>query len=126
MVCMLIAAPHLGAPMTARTGATPVVALVLAVAVAISVVVSTDQISALRPAATALARPGTVPRAQAGAAGPAPAPGGCGQDGAARATAPQHAAPGRDGPRPALCPRLAASGQIMMGVATAYMLILML
>lgn len=126
MVCMLMAAPHLGAPMTARAGATPVVALVLAVAVAISVVVSTDRISALRPSATALAAPGPVSPAQAGAAGPAPAPGGSGRGGAPRATAPQHAAPGRDGPRPALCPRLAASCQIMMGVAMAYMLILML
>lgn len=126
MVCMLMAAPHQGAPMTARAGATPVVALVLAVAVAISVVVSTDRISALRPAATALAAPGPVSPAQAGAAGPAPAPGGSGRGGAPRATAPQRAAPGRDGQWPALCPRLAASCQIMMGVATAYMLILML
>jgi hypothetical protein len=85
MVCMLIAAPHVGAPMTARAGATPVVALVLAVAVAISVVVSTDRISALRPAA-----------------------------------------PDRASARPVLCPRLAASCQIMMGVAMAYMLILLL
>ena len=84
MVCMLTAAPRLGAPMTARAGAMPVVALVLAVAVAISVVVSTDRTSALRPAAPGLAGP------------------------------------------PVLCPRLAASCQIMMGVAMAYMLILML
>jgi uncharacterized protein DUF5134 len=113
MVCMLMAAPHLGAPMTARTGATPVVALVLAVAVAISVVVSTDRISALRPAAPAAAATG-------------PAPGGSGQDGTPRAAAPRYATPGRAGPWPVLCPRLAASCQIMMGVAMAYMLILML
>jgi hypothetical protein len=124
MVCMLIAAPHLGAPMTARTGATPVVALVLAVAVAISVVVSTDRISALRPAAPALVPPGTVPGAQAAGAGLAPAPGGFVEDHATRATAPEHATPAS--PRPVLCPRLAASCQIMMGVAMAYMLILML
>jgi hypothetical protein len=131
MVCMLIAAPHLGAPMTARAGATPVVALVLALAVAISVVVSTDQASARRPAAPApLARrplpPGTVPRAQAAGAGAAPAPGGSVEDHATGGSAPQHATQGQDSPRPELCPRLAASCQIMMGVAMAYMLILML
>ena len=69
MVCMLLAAPHLGAPIAAGSGAVPVVALVLAVAVAISVVVSTDRISALQRA--------TVPVTPAqGAAGPALAPSG--------------------------------------------------
>jgi hypothetical protein len=40
--------------------------------------------------------------------------------------APEHAARVKPAPRPVLCPRLAASCQIMMGVAMAYMLILML
>jgi Domain of unknown function (DUF5134) len=112
MVCMLLAAPNLSAPMTAGRGALPVVALLLAVAVAVSVVVSTDRIPALRPAPVA---PG-----QGGAAGPAPAP-------ASRALAgPAWPAAGPGCARPMLCPRLAASCQIMMGVAMTYMLILML
>jgi hypothetical protein len=107
MVCMLLAAPDLAAPglgatMRAGRGAVPVVALLLAVAVAVSVVVSTDRISALRPAPVT------------------PAPAGAGLAGGGRpATAPACA-------QPALCPRLAASCQIVMGVAMAYMLILML
>jgi hypothetical protein len=57
MVCMLLAAPDLSAPMTASRGALPVVALLLAVAVAVSVVVSTDRLSALRPAARPMLSP---------------------------------------------------------------------
>ena len=130
MVCMLLAAPDLSAPVTAGRGALPVVALLLAVAVAGSVVVSTDRIPALRPAPV-LVPGGLVPPAQAGGAGAAPATGGAVRDGAVRdgatrAVAPEHAARARPGPRPVLCPRLAASCQIMMGVAMAYMLILML
>jgi hypothetical protein len=79
-----------------------VVALLLAVAVAVSVVVSTDRISALRPAPVTPARV-------------TPAPAGAGRPAAAPACA-----------RPVLCPRLAAFCQIVMGVAMAYMLILML
>jgi hypothetical protein len=112
MVCMLLAAPDLAAPglgaaMRAGRGAVPVVALLLAVAVAVSVVVSTDRISALRPAPVTPApvTPAPVTPAPAGAGRPAPAPA-CAQ--------------------PVLCPRLAASCQIVMGVAMAYMLILML
>ena len=40
--------------------------------------------------------------------------------------APAHTGLAPAGPRPVLCPRLAACCQIMMGVAMAYMLILML
>jgi hypothetical protein len=68
-----------------------VAAVFLAVAVSVSVVMSTDRLPALRPA------PVPVTTAQAQAV-----------------------------PRTMLCPRLAACCQIMMGVAMAYMLILML
>jgi hypothetical protein len=44
----------------------------------------------------------------------------------APASAALASAPGHAGPQPMLCPRLAACCQIMMGVAMAYMLILML
>jgi hypothetical protein len=125
MVCMLLAAPDLSAPMTAGRGALPVVALLLAVAVAVSVVVSTDRIPAPRPAPV-LVPEGPVPPAQAAGAGPTPAPDSALPDGATRAVAPERVARVKPVPRPVLCPRLAASCQIMMGVAMAYMLILML
>jgi hypothetical protein len=101
MVCMLLAARSggAGAGMAAGpgTGAMPAVALLLAVAVAASVVVTTDLIPAPRAAPPA-------PAPRGAAAGPAPDPGGA---------------------RQMLCPRLAAFCQIVMGVAMAYMLILM-
>jgi hypothetical protein len=100
------------------------------VAVAGSGVGSTDRIPALRPAPV-LVPGGPVPPAQDGGAGAAPATDGAlwdgaTRDGATRAVAPEHAARVKPAPRPVLCPRLAASCQIMMGVAMAYMLILML
>jgi len=98
----------------------------LAVAVAISVVVSTDRISALRPAAPALVPMNTVPRAQAGRCRAGTGPGGCGPRRRTRATAPEHSTPGQCDPRSVLCPRLAAFCQVMIGVAMAYTLILML
>jgi hypothetical protein len=101
MVCMLAAGPGLRAPTAAGRGALPVLALTLAVALVISVVVSTDRLSVLRPV-------------QAGPIAPARAP-----------ASPHTPAPAA-GARPVLCPRLAASCQIMTGVAMAYMLILML
>src|SRR5262245_1250093 len=113
MVCMLLAGPSAGARMGAGPGAglLPVAALFLAVAVLVSVVMGTDRLPALRPARV----PVTTPPAQAG-----PAPGTTGPAVSAGAT------PAPAGPRPVLCPRLAACCQIMMGVAMAYMLILML
>ncbi len=133
MVCMLLAAPDLSAPLTAGRGALPVLALLLAVAIAVSVVVSTDRISALPPA------PVLVTPAQAAAVAPAPprdhapgdgaAPADTAPAGVARAIPGHAGAPGtRPAPaaRPLLCPRLAACCQIVMGVAMAYMLILML
>jgi len=113
MVCMLLAAPAAGARMGAGPGAgvLPVAALILAIAVSVSVVVSTDRLPVPRPApvpvttAPGEARAAAGTASQAAAAGPASAPA---------------------GPQPVLCPRLAAYCQIMMGVAMAYMLILML
>ena len=125
MVCMLLAAPDLSAPMTAARGALPVLALLLAVAVAVSVVVSTDRLAALRPA-PALAPAGAAAPGEAAFTGPAPARNGPIRSGATRAVAPRDAAPARSVSRPVLCPGLAASCQIMIGVAMAYMLILML
>jgi hypothetical protein len=107
MVCMLAAGPGLGAP-TAGRGALPGLALILAVAVAVSVVVSTDRLSALQPAP-----------AQTADSGATPAPAAPAQVIGSGVTA----APAAD--RPVLCPRLAACCQIVMGVAMAYMLILM-
>src|SRR5215470_15538018 len=145
MVCMLLAMPNLSVPMTAGRGALPVLALLLAVAVAASVVVSTDRLSALSPAPApaavapapprdhpsadgavstggALARPARGSPGRAGAGGPILAPAARGSSGRAGAGGPVLA----PAARPALCPRLAACCQIMMGVAMAYMLILML
>jgi hypothetical protein len=125
MVCMLLAAPDLSAPMTAARGALPVLALLLAVAVAVSVVVSTDRLAALRPA-PALVPAGAAPREEAAFAGPPPAPDGPLRPGASRAGVPADSARAQSVCRPVLCPGLAASCQIVMGVAMAYMLILML
>jgi hypothetical protein len=123
MVYMLLAGPDAGARMGAGPGAglLPVAALFLAVAVAVSVVVSIDRLPALRPALVPVitARPPLVEAGPTSAqAGPAP--------GTAGQAAGAGAAPAPAGQRPVLCPRLAACCQIMMGVATAYMLILML
>jgi len=140
MVCMLLATPNLSVPMTAGRGALPVLALLLAVAVAASVVVSTDRLSALSPApAPAPVAATPITPAQAAAAAPAPPRDHPSADGAvstggalARAARGTPGRAGAGGPvlapaaRPALCPRLAACCQIMMGVAMAYMLILML
>ena len=98
MVCMLLAAPDLSAPVTAGRGALPVVALLLAVAVAGSVVVSTDRIPALRPAPVPVPI-GPVPRARAAGSGGTPAPDGALRDGAPRDGAPRDGAP-RDGALP--------------------------
>jgi Domain of unknown function (DUF5134) len=127
MVCMLLAAPGLGAPATAGRGAVPVLALLLAVAVAVSVVVSTDRISALRPASAAPAQAAVLEPTPAQAAVLEPAP----AQAEALGPVPARAAALRPGPAPgcacpALSPRLAACCQILMGVAMAYMLILML
>ena len=100
MVCMLLAAPDLSAPMTAARGALPVLALLLAVAVAVSVVVSTDRLAALRPA-PALVPAGAAPREEAAFAGPPPAPDGPLRPGATRAVAPASAA--RPSPSPGRC-----------------------
>src|SRR5215470_847024 len=128
MVCMLLATPNLSVPMTAGRGALPVLALLLAVAVAASVVVSTDWLSALSPApAPALVAATPITPAQAAAAAPAPPRDHPSADGAvstggalARAARGTTGRAGAGGPvlapaaRPALCPRLAACCQIMM------------
>jgi Domain of unknown function (DUF5134) len=133
MVCVLLAAPAAGAGIGADPGtrALPVVALILAVAVSISVVVSTDRFPALRTApvpvttapaqatpTTAQATP-TTAQATPTTAQVMPTTA-TGQDAAALFT------PAPACARPVLCPRLASCCQIMMGVAMAYMLILML
>jgi hypothetical protein len=97
-------------------GISALTALVLAAAMAGSVVVSTDRLAVLAPARSAPRAP-AVPHAPAGASAPSMPP---------EARGPRPAVGTAARRRPVLCPRLTASCQIAMGITMVYMLIQLL